>query len=266
MDLQKTIIFSLLLLIVALLGVICIYRQDCFATKNINAQDTEQHTLYIQGSSNIPLITSIKEVLTPVINNIIKDELHLDTAYNFDFFLPKQWQRLTLYTLNNVNPTEINLIASTIKNIFSKNKNNFLLKNVTLMPQLNFYGDQQDELVLMINDPSKELSLLNYQIKTAMHQMSKDAHTIDLYNISKSEKFPYAPHIGLGRIRSTSIKQHIKDPTQVGKIYTKLTQRIINESFPIIKELLHNNASVSFNALCIFEVPSRTCVVEYPIV
>ena len=232
--------------------------------------DKSKHVLFIQGSLYTPVLAEIKDTLTPIINNIIKKELGLSSDYNFDFFLPKDWQRLTLYYLNDTDTdnTAMNFIYSKLENILLENEGLFKLKNVKLAPQVNLFGDNKDELVIMIDDPNKELSFLNQKIKSAMNEADKEylqKHNLCLYNISKSERFAYLPHIGLGRIRSTSIKHHIKDASQADKIYATIMQRILDETSLVVKELLRkNNLEITFKMLCIFDQQLRTCIKEYP--
>lgn len=246
-------------------------RNKCSAmNKNDNVQEViSRRTLFIQGVTDISVLTSIKSELTLAINKIIKEELGLNLDYNFDFFLPKNWQRLTLYYLNDTDNEGVCLIDSAIQGILQENEKSFVLQNVKLVSQVNFFGDHKDELVLMIDDPSKELSLLNQRIKITMHEANKKhmcKYNSELYDISHSEKFSYLPHIGLGRIRSTSIKQHIKDASQVDKIYAQITRRILDEASLIVKELLgKNNIKLVFKTLCIFDLELRTCTKEYPL-
>jgi len=262
--------FSSKFLIASLLLCLQGCKKESEACPEAKSDKNNRHVLFIQGSLFTSVLVEIKDTLTPIINNIIKKELGLSSDYNFDFFLPKDWQRLTLYYLNDTDTDNnaINCIYSKLENILSENEDIFKLKNVKLTPQVNLFGDNKAELVIMIDDPNKELSLLNQKIKTSMNGADKEymqRRNSCLYNISKSERFAYLPHIGLGRIRSTSIKHYIKDASRADKIYAKIMQRILDETSLIVKELLRkNNLEITFKMLCIFDQQLRTCIKEYP--
>lgn len=239
-----------------------------FFNEHLKKEPVERHSLFIQGSLNNPILTSIKSQLHPVINSIIKEEVGLSKDFDFDFFLPKSWQRLTVYHAYDTRSTGANDIYHAIEGAIQKNKNLFVLKEVHLTPEAHFFGDQKDELVIMVKDPLHELSHLNQTIKPVMHNLNTayEAKYADgLYDISKSERFSYLPHVGLGRIRTTSIKQHVKDASRVDEVFNRITQRILVEALRITKELLNSsNMQLTFEKVVIFDPQSRM-VKELPL-
>lgn len=119
----------------------------------------------------------------------------------------------------------------------------------------------------MADDFGKELTFFNHEIKELMHHANNEYkcnHQVDLYDIAKSERFPFLPHIGLGRIRSMSIKQHIKDSSQVDKILEQIKQRIKKEALKIVKiSLTTDNQKISFNRIGLFDLQKRDFIKEY---
>ena len=229
----------------------------------------DRHNLLVQGFLNLPVLKSIKNQTGIVVNNIIKTELGLDTSYDFNFFLTKQKQRLTLYYLNLTDvDASATLIYPAVDKFFQDNKATLQsLKQVNLLPNLNLFGEHHDELVIMVNDPEKELARLNQTLKKQMYQINaayQGKYNANLYDIAKSEKFSYLPHIGLGRIRTTSIKQHIKDTAQEESIYDHINQRILQEvSLVVVSHLARQNKALQFESLCINDSKLKTCVKQY---
>lgn len=261
---KKYIILSMLL---CMLGVSVLFLYRSMHSQKINCQEIGRHTLFVKGALDLSVLGVIQDKLVPIVNEIIKKEVALPSDYDFNFFLAKRKQLVTLYYLYDADTAEMDQLDAVLHKMIQENQKNFILKNVQLSSQLNFFGDHHDELVLMIDDPHKELSLLNQKIKIGMHELNKEyqhTHKTVLYDVSKSERFSYLPHIGLGRIRAASIKKHIKDVSQIDAIYAKITQQILDVASVVVKELLSkNNNRLVFNSVCLFDLELHACVKEY---
>ncbi|MDP3889252.1 MAG: hypothetical protein Q8Q25_01760 [bacterium] len=140
-------------------------------------------------------------------------------------------------------------------------------KNVSIKPEVDFFGEGHDELVVLINDPDGELSKLNKEIKGTAHQAHDDykkIHHRDLYDIAKSERYPFLPHMGLGRIRSNSIKQHIKDKSLVNDTFERIKQRIKKAAQEVVKESIAASSSkLSFNKIGVLDLAKQTYIKEW---
>jgi len=227
-----------------------------------------RHNLFIQGYLSSPLLQAITNQTGVIVNNIIKQELGLSSDFDFNFFLPKEKQRLTLYGLNSADiGASTSLIYPVVDSFFEKNELNLKLKKVDLSSELNLFGEHQDELVIKVNDPDEELSSLNQILKDNMHQANLNyrlTHELDLYNIAKSEQFDYVPHIGLGRIRTTSIKQYIKDITQTTLVLDRINQRILQEVLVmILDQFTKHDTKLIFDSLCITDLQLKKSVKAY---
>ncbi len=234
----------------------------------VNNSDTtiqEKSTLLIQEISNSSAITSIIKRIVPIINGIIKEELGLDPAYDFSFFLPKNVQRITVYNLSDVLDQEQEAILSQLKKVKLVDMSP---KDVSVSTQAEFFGDQQDELVVMINDPEKELLQLNQITKETFHEANdvyKKEHDRDLYNIEKSERYSFVPHMGLGRIRLQSIKNHIKDGLQINAVLERIKSRVQKRTHDILKEALDQNLlKLIFEKIGLLDLKKRAYVKEWP--
>jgi len=229
-----------------------------------NQQKVENTTYLVQAISEVPAITDAIKELTPLISNVIKQELQLDEAYDFAFFIPKKLQRVSLYYLNDVNQKNITMIIDELDNLGIA-KNASLEAGASTTPR--FFGDQQDELVIMIDDISGNLAVLNQEIKQSMHTLNEvyyTQHDQDFYNISQSERFPFVPHMGLGRIRSQSIKNHMKDSSQAEDIFERIKTRIIQLTREKLEILFgRETLSISFEKMGLLDLKKRSYIKEW---
>jgi hypothetical protein len=228
-----------------------------------NSNNTTKSTLLIQAISDSQSLNTIKDTVTSSINNIIKEELGLDKNYDFEFFIPKQLNRLTLYYVQDIMKKGEEDLFSALTFLNTSEAPDAAV----ITADARLFGEQQDELVIIIADPVKELAGLNTEIKTAVHQVQqqyKRQHNLDLYNRTKSEQFPYLPHIGLGRVRLSSIQEHIKDAAQVDEIVNRIRERIIKLTQEVIvKTITDENNRLDFNKVSILNLQKKDYVKEY---
>jgi len=233
-----------------------------------NAENVSiKHDLFIQLQASSDLLESLIATIAPLVNAAIKEELGLAKDDTFEFFLPKKRQALTVYFINDICEDGITQVLDLLA---TTDKNKLTLKDaqIALAPRIEFFGgqfDAKDELVIMIDDPQQKLSALNTTIKTAAHiadNVYKSVHSQSLYDISKSERYPYFPHIGLGRIRSTSIKEKSK----TGVSFEKIQERILSDVKRVIGTLFADkNLSLQFKTIAVWDLQKRTVLKEYSV-
>lgn len=253
------------LIIGALLGTLCALY--LFSHKTSTNTPKETTTLFIQALPNSPALKTIIESLSENINMIIKEEAGLDHNNNVDFFSPKPVQKLTLYSTNDIHENGNKALFSALDTI---NIPDFTINSVSLGSAVEFfYGPfgEKDELVIMINDPHKELLHYNEIIKEAAHTANKQykqLHNHSLYDVTKSERYPYLPHIGLGRIRSNSIKNNLKDPSQFTIIFERIQSRIKDAALESIEAVLNNNNNtLTCDTIGILDLNKHAYIKEY---
>lgn len=283
---NKFIIPSSLIIVIIIAAYWMCSRNSCFAMQKEAA--TKTNILFIQVTPNstvLDALVALRKAIHPMINSIIKKEFGLATDLDVNFFHPKgYWQRLSVYSLRDVKTDGIDLIAKGMEEILQNKAKAFFVQNVAITPEMHFFGEHNDELVITIDDPDKELTNLNGIFKAAMHMVNdkyKAKHSTDLYDVTNSEKFSYAPHIGLGRL-SSKIKQYIKDESHIDKVYARIKEQILRESIAMAKKILTaDNGKITFTALCLLdpsiahrllaenvtldEVSKRACIKEFPI-
>jgi len=196
--------------------------------------------------------------VSPKINDLIKEELNLQPDYDFQFFIPKPLQRITLYYIYDIHEKDKSLVLSKLLTIGFKDKK---LSNVFATSTVKFFGNYKDELVVLVGDFDEELRLLNQDIKSVMHKLNEEYEIKDgaeLYDVTKSEKFSYLPHLGLGRIRTQSIKNNIKDPSQVEAVFDRIRMRIME----LLTNMLKDEKSLKLPIITygILQFPDRNYV------
>lgn len=236
--------------------------------KKMPVKELEQHNIFIQGYLKSSVLEEITNLSGLIINNIIKSELELGSDFDFNFFLTKERQRLTLYGLNSFDIQASNsLLYPLIDSFFDQNKSILNLLEIALSPNIHLFGENRDELVILITDSKNQLGSLNKTLKNIFNQANstfQSTYSQDLYNIAKSEQFDYIPHIGLGRIRVSSIKYYIKQTDQTSSILDRINQRILREILDMIKDhLARKDNRLKFDMLGITDLKLKSCVKEY---
>ncbi len=123
-----------------------------------------------------------------------------------------------------------------------------------------------DELVIKVQDVTGNLSRINQAIKSIMHQENKkyhNAHHVDLYDAPFSERYTYIPHIGLGRLHSGAIKEHVKNFADFDRIFKRIQDRTKDATIEVIKSLLTtNNQKIIFNKFRLYHSQKRASSIE----
>lgn len=236
------------------LGAACALIVLCTLYFKSITSDSQKQTLLIQAISDSTILTNIRNEITPLINAIIKEELGLDKNSDVVFFLPKKINRLTLYYLFDLEENGKNNLFSALDAMKKINPP----QHISIATTTHFFGDQHDELVVMINDLQGELSGLNNALKTVAHASNdqyKCKHHKDLFNIKKSEQHSFLPHIGLGRIRIRSIQEHIKEKSNIEAVLHKIRQRIEQTTLESIKKNFNLGSNkIFFNTVTVLDL------------
>jgi|GEM_PF-2985508 len=211
----------------------------------------EKATLLVQGISESSAFATIMKNVAPVVNATIKEELGLSQEYDYEFFLPKKLQRLTVGTCCDINKNGEGLFLSHLESALKDL--DFSLCDVSFASEVNFFGNQEDELVIMIVDPKKQLTCLNENLKEMVHcadQCYKDTYHCALYDSAKSERYSYIPHMGLGRIRLQSIKDRIKDQSKIDEVMATLKEQVKKKALEIVEQVF----ALESSQLCFVKV------------
>ncbi len=256
---RRIIMYQIVVLLFSLL-----FLSGCSGDYSNNQEKVENTTCLVQAISQAPAITDAIKELAPLINNVIKQELQLDEEYDFAFFIPKRLQRVSLYYLNDVNPKNITMIIDELGNLGIA-RSAPLEAGASTTPK--FFGDQQDELVIMVDDINGTLAALNQKIKQSMHKLNevyRKQHDQNLYNVAQSERFPFMPHMGLGRIRSQSIKNHIKDNSEIKDTFGRIKSRILLLTRQKVESLFSKGSlPISFEKIGLLDLKKQSYAKEW---
>lgn len=253
MDYKKTLPLIACLLIAA--GIV-VYK---YTARTPEQKSSAQHTLLVQATLNMPMLSELENTITPIAHTIIKEETGLDNA-----FTPKKDLRLTLYYVEDLSDAGIPEIEKTTTSIIAEHKSACILKNTALAYDVRFFGDEFDELVIMADDQAQELNTLHTLFKNAFNELNTSQRVG--YNVQKSERYGYNPHVSLGKINLAGIKAALKDSPDANGVIERIRARIIDETLRIEKEITKNQpAHIGFGAIQIFDTNTHTKVKEIPL-
>lgn len=225
-------------------------------------------TFLIQIPLDMTVIKEMQDSMTEVVNGILTEEVGVHEAENWALFFFKKRQAITVYYVNDISENGKKFLDSA----FASLPTIIPYQNVRLTSKLDFFGEDTEgiiHLVGLVDDANGELSFLNTSMKNAMHNVNteyqKKYHT-DLYDISKSEQYPFLPHISLGHLRVNLIKK-IQDGSNASEVVDRIKKRIIEAvSLKLLELLTRENSKVSFTTLSIYDLLKRAYIEEKKIV
>jgi len=183
------------------------------------------------------------------------------------YFVIKRRLSLTLYYLLDYQTHQEHYILDALAKLLNRfdlteEKHQAVAINLTIAPKLAFFGDKQDEIVVLVDDPQKLLSRLNNSIKLAAHTAheihKKMTNTEDLFDLQKSEHYPYVPHISLGRIDFGALES--KHSSIIDLIKTRIEQEV----FPVIELWLSSkDIGLHLEDFCLYDIVQKLCIKHY---
>jgi len=244
------------------LGLFVVTLPACFFK---GAGDEEKCRLFVQLIADSPMLDALRDSATAVSNKIIKEELGLPEDYDYPFFVPKEINRLTLYYLYDFPNSSHERLFSALTPL----SHAAVPWDAVITSEVHFFGEQ-DELVVMIDDPRGELVDLHEQAKAIAHQLNdeyRQTHQHALYNISESEQFAYKLHIGLGRIRLQSIKNHTENVAVLERIRERILEAMTKEVVALMTKM---GKRLAFERMTIFQLNPkarmRGYIKDYPLI
>ena len=227
------------------------------------------HTFFIQTTLDSEVVKDLQESIKPAIEKIIQEELGIKQDKNFPIFFAKRRQAVTVYYVYDLFDSNeplgciMYLFVEPAANAF---EGKGIPKETAFKPDLKFFGEQKKglcgsiDLVALIDDPKQELLFFNKELKKSFTNANKEyrrAYGADLYNVAKSEQFPFLPHISLGHLRVNYIKHLVNDPQKADKIIERIKKRIIKVFSTAIGQLPKNERKLSFDSIAIYNAKTR---------
>ena len=237
-------------LVLAIYGIVFVGLSYAFIIyfKTNRSTTPRQHDFFILAEHDgAGIIVTLRSTITPLINAIIQQELNLSDSDKSPSFKTPPHHNLTLYYIFDWLDGNDSLLAQVIDSAFTHNA--IPAFDVTFGHPA-FFGMHNDEIVVKINDPQGRLSKINTILKNAL----VGSHV--LYNVKKSEYFPYVPHIALGRL-PVNDKLYFSSADGL-KHLNNIKQRIEQEVFPIITQALNAVATkLHVGSWCLYNVQQK---------
>lgn len=226
------------------------------------SHNNDKNNFLIQLISNSKTYQLIQDQTAEIIKNVVKQELKIETD---ELFLPKNSQAVTVYYIRLIidkSTEDMFLKEFDKKQIFLDFKKPLV---ATIENDVAFFGEFNDELVILLNDHTNELANLHEKTKKLVHEINAHyykTYNTNFYDIKTSEQYPFLPHIGIGRVRSHTLKSLIANQNNI-EIVDHIKNRITKEVQDAIKKILStHNDILSFNRISILKLPSRERVYE----
>ncbi len=270
--------------------VLMAFLAGCIGSNESQPENDDRYNTFVQiAIPNHPGIMQIREAVTPKINAIIKEELQVPDGVDFPDFIIPSWQRkasrLTLYYLNDLKKDNESYILDAFDQMQQQNRGIEIGDNLSIAAPVNFFGDKKQYIVFTVSDPNGSLGALNKDIKEFARQAQahyKEEKQQDLYDIGKSERFDYSPHIALGRfmpeyfskfVDGLSEEKQFRGGTleEKEKNYLRVRERVKKEVFPIIYQMLKSvPTNLDIRSFCMYGHSEerrtwRVCKKEYPL-
>lgn len=235
----------------------------CFCTNKLSPTNN----FIIQAPFDVALITKLQKKVGSVIADIIKEEAHVEWDDNIPFFFFKKRAAITVYYVNDIVDNGEAYMLSVVEDM----KNASTPHNVSVTTKVDFFGEPKPDklalidLVVVMDDSNKGLSVLNDEMKNAMHKANskyKAEHHGKLYDASKSERFPYLPHLSIGHLRANHIKDVMQDKAESDKVIERIKERIMNVVSQALAEMTVADKNASFDRLSVYDTKKRVYIKE----
>jgi len=246
-----------------------------FASNFVKAMEVKKesdlkHTYFVQAPFNMAIIDNIQRKLALKIDNIFQEieneeGIDLKPKENIALFFFKKRAAITVYYVNDMYVNAEPFLFSSLDTL----KNIPVPKDVTVSSKFDFFGEPKEDLiaiidlVVKIDDPSEGLLLFNKETKNAVHNANEQyqgIYHIDMYDIAKSEKYSYLPHLTLGHLRPNYIRHLINDSSRAKGIIERIKQGIIEAASQVLSELSLEDKKVFFDKLSIYDLQKRIYV------
>jgi len=234
-------------------------------------ENLEKHTYFVQAPFDVAIIENVQQKMDSIIKNIIhevekKEGIDLTPKENVALFFFKKRAAITTYYVNDMFINGESFLFSSLNAL----KNKIASRNATISSIVDFFGEQKEDLmalidlVVKIDDPEKGLFQLNLETKSAVHNANeqyKNRYKIDMYDVAKSEKYPYLPHLTLGHLRANYIK-HLIDAPNAEEIVERIKQRILQAASQVLSELSTEERKIIFSKLSVYDLKKRVYIYD----
>ncbi len=141
-------------------------------------------------------------------------------------------------------------------------------RNIDLKSEAEMF---EDYIVMLVDDIDGSLSALHQAIKYSLaiaYDSYRKRYLHDLFDKAQSERFPYRPHIALGRLQTKHLMNFMAGSEEnKKKTMDTIKKRIREEVFPVTKSmLLDANKPLSIDSFYLIGHDPRTFLKRYPLI
>jgi putative transposon-encoded protein len=232
----KSWMFELVIVLVVAIGLISYIHFN----KKENIQTTQPFA-YVQLGDH-PWLVHVQKSLEPVANQIINNEVLKVNPASVDipkFYIKKRNIITLLYSYSysdDLHETVIKNVQQSLQAVKTP------VSKVYFSSHLDWFGRNQSELVVKIDDPKHSLSKIREHILKGLQEskiQSSDATLYDVLCIQDANKFDFTPHESIGRIDVKKIEQLSNHQT-----VEKIKHKISNALHEIITSMKESNEIV----------------------
>lgn len=248
-----------------------IFLPGCWQQKAPQAAG-HKHTFFVQLPLENKIIKNMQRDLKPKVDRMIEGVIGMkQPRKNFPMFMIKKRQAITGYYFLDLFDNRQSL--SGLTHLFVEPVLDELRmsapRRIAMSSSFDFFGQNKPglfshiELVMLINDPTRELTAINHKLKASAHQFNaeyRQVYGIDLYDIAKSERFPYKPHLSLGALRVNYIKYLINDPAREEQVIEQIKREIKAMAAAYIAQLDKRDLMLDFNEIALYSVRKQKYV------
>lgn len=227
-------------------------------------------TFFVQAPLALVPVKQLHDTMLSGVEEILIQELgtkeYTENNQKWALFFFKPRQAITLYYLYDVREDGVNAILSagdSVKGVPAP-------QNVSLTTNLQFFGDESSQVlepVVLIDDSKSELLGLHEKIKSAAHTISGEYQSKNvsaLYDLAKSDRFAYKPHLSLGFLRHQAIKKLVKDPANAQEIVERIKKRILEVlSKELGKILAGAGAKITFDRVGVYDAQKKSFIKDW---
>jgi len=201
------------------LVIAAMFIAGCDSCKNCHQKDTskggqvEAQAKHSKGTAYVrmdlkdnPSIVAAQNAVKPLIDRIIIEEYKQkfgDDVKEIPSFTIKSPLNMSLYYLKFTDSSTDNLFTSMLSIMQGVGQGCEPLQEVYGSDDIDFFGEDKNELVIKVDDRQHSVRKLHEAIKHAFKTLNnyvKDTTSNDLIDFTFAEKYTFVPHVTLGKI------------------------------------------------------------------
>ena len=167
-------------------------------------------------------------------------------------FIRNQKCHFTLFYLGHIEEQHESMFVNALERMQASGLGNGPVRDIELSDQTDFFGDTREELVIKILDAHNDITTLHNKIRQACidantlyhrdHRDNRNNHNHntnekhDLFSLQYSDRYPFVPHVTLGKISGQAIRAYAKSVGANGDfVFETIKQKTLREVTKLLK-------------------------------